>query len=40
MTFTAILPLFGASNGRLVVAYSFDHSASSISALSAFFSFS
>ena len=40
MTFTAILPDFGRSNGWLVALYSFDHSASSISARRAFFSFS
>ena len=40
MTFTAILPDFGGSNGWLVALYSFAHSPSSISARSAFFSLS
>jgi hypothetical protein len=39
MTFTAIFPVVGGSNGWLVARYSFSHSASSISARSAFFSF-
>ncbi len=40
MTFTAILPFFGGSKGTLRAAYSFDYSASSISARSTRFSFS
>jgi len=33
ITFTAIFPFFGGSNGMLHVEYSFAHSASSMSAL-------
>jgi hypothetical protein len=40
MTFTAILPVFGGSKGRLTVEYNADHAASSTSARSARFSFS
>jgi hypothetical protein len=40
ITFTAYLPVAGGSNGTLVVAYSLAHSASSISAFDARFSFS